>query len=144
MDIIACFLHVLLSKKVDWLVDPVTKEVLDRSLNQINPSELLIKMVAITGNETLESNYTYDIRNHLLSEHHTGIENGVAVDNYKKYYRNTTRVILLFFFTSFLMRGQFILKTSGGLILRTTARSGGQNNQKTYLQSGLNTWELLN
>ena len=84
-------------KKVDWLVEPVTKEILDNSRNQINPSELLIKMVAITGNETLESNFTYDIRNHLLSEHHTGIENGVEVDNYKKYYRDTTQVILIFF-----------------------------------------------
>ena len=97
MNLTACFLHVLLPKKIDWLVDPVRKDVLDSPRNQINPSDLLIKMLAITSNETLESNFTYDIRNHLLIEHHTGIENGVAVDNYKKYYRDTTRVILIFF-----------------------------------------------
>ena len=94
MNLTACFLHVLLPKKIDWLVDPITKEVLDSSRNQSNPSELLIKMVAITGNETLESNFTYDSRNHLLSEYQTGIENGVAVDNYKKYYRDTTGKII--------------------------------------------------
>lgn len=92
--ILPAFIMFSCQKKVDWLVDPVTKEVLDSSRNQSNPSELLIKMVAVTGNETLESNFTYDGKSNLLSEYHTGIENGVAVDIYKKYYRDTTRKII--------------------------------------------------
>ena len=81
-------------KKVDWLVDPVTKEVLDSTHNQLDSSELLTRIVAITGNETLESNFTYDSNNNLLSEHHQGVENGVPVDMYKKYYRDTTGKIM--------------------------------------------------
>ena len=61
--------------------------------------------------------------------------------------KNTTGIppgnFNIFHLTTFLMEGQFILKTSGGLILSATARSSGQNNQKTNLQSGLNKWELL-
>ena len=81
-------------KKVDWLVDPVTKEVLDSSNIQFNPSELLTKIVAVTGNQTIESNFTYDSKNYLVSEQHKGIENGMAVDTYQKYYRDTTGKIM--------------------------------------------------
>ena len=81
-------------KKVDWLVDPVTKEVLDSAHNQLDSSEVLTRIVAITGNETLESNFTYYSNNNLLSEHHQGVENGVPVDMYKKYYRDTTGKIM--------------------------------------------------
>ena len=81
-------------KKVDWLVDPVTKDVLDSNRHQINTTELLTRMEAITGNETLKTNFIYDRRSNLLSEHHTGIENGVAVDSYKKYYRDTIGKII--------------------------------------------------
>ena len=81
-------------KKVDWLIDPVTKEVLDSSNVQVNPSELLTKIVAVTGNETIESNFIYDGKNNLISEQHKGIENGFAVDTYKKYYRDTTGKIV--------------------------------------------------
>ena len=75
-------------------MDPVTKEVLDSSNIQFNPSELLTKIVAVTGNQTIESNFTYDSKNYLVSEQHKGIENGFAVDTYKKYYRDTTGKIL--------------------------------------------------
>lgn len=81
-------------KKVDWLVDPVTKEVLDSTQNQQNSSEVLSRIVSVTGTETLESNFTYDSSNHLLSEHRQGIENGVPIDTYKKYYRDTTGKII--------------------------------------------------
>ncbi|MCY7421930.1 MAG: hypothetical protein LH478_09345 [Chitinophagaceae bacterium] len=75
-------------------MDPVTKEVLDSANLQANPLELLTKIVAVTGNETIESNFTYDSKNYLISEQHKGIENGVAVDTYKKYYRDTTGKIV--------------------------------------------------
>ncbi len=76
-------------KKVDWLVDPVTKEVLDSSQNHVDTSEVLTRIVAITGNETLETNFKYDSSKNLQSEQLEGTENGIPVNTYKKYYRDT-------------------------------------------------------
>ena len=36
----------------------------------------------------------YDTSKNLLSEHHKGTENGIPIDTYKKYYRNTLGKII--------------------------------------------------
>ena len=81
-------------KKVDWLVDPVTKEVLDSTQNQANASEVLTSIVAVTGNETLETNFKYYSSKYLQSELLEGSENGLPVCRYKKYYRDTLGKII--------------------------------------------------
>ena len=79
-------------KQVGWTIDPLTGNVQgDTTPHSGNPSgDLLVKIVGVTGAETITTTFTYDSSKHLLTEYALGSGGGFAIDSYKKYYRDSS------------------------------------------------------
>lgn len=72
---------------MDWTVDPLIDTTTTPGSGSTS-GDLLVKIVFVTGTETVTTTYTYDASKRLIAEKSLGTNGGIPVDSYRRYYRD--------------------------------------------------------